>query len=80
MTLVFTHRSHLERMREELDDPQCAKSVNGIVREEFGNLDSIELELSESGTQEQTSVTPNNSPLLRVALNMGARIVEEHKP
>ena len=78
LVLGFAHNSHLERMQEELDDPQGMKAVQEAVLKVLGS--SYQLRLIQVG-DERAGVTPTSaqSPLVRAAITMGARIVEERE-
>ena len=76
LVLAFAHRNHLERMQEELDSPQGQKAVEDAVLKVLGV--SYQLRLTQS-VDERTGASPSSaqSPLVRAAMSMGARIVEE---
>ena len=77
LILSFSHRSHLERMQEELDDPQGVKMVKDSMLKALGA--SYELKLTLVAQDEARNVpSAVQSPLVRAAMSMGARIVEEH--
>ena len=78
LVLSFAHRSHLERMQEELDDPQGMKTVNEALLRSLGSSYQLSLTL-EGDNGSVSSSSPNDSPLVRAALNMGARIMEERE-
>ena len=75
LVLVFAHRSHLERMQEELDDPQGMKMVREAVSKSLGASYQLRLTLGDNGAGSPSSTA--QSPLVRAALSMGARIMEE---
>ena len=78
LLIPFVHRPNMERMQEELEDPNSRKMVTEAVTRYFGTSYDFKITLAgqtEEGTQ---SNRPNqHSPLVRTALNMGARIVED---
>ena len=76
LVLAFAHRSHLERMQEELDDPQGMKTVKEAMLKSLGTAYQVRLTLeSDNGG---SSIPPaSQSPLVKAALSMGARIMEE---
>ena len=79
LVLAFAHRSHLERMQEELEDPQGIRTVNEVLLKSLGTAYQVRLTLDgENGSSRSPS--PGQSPLVRAALAMGARIVEEREP
>ena len=78
LVLPFTHRAHLERMQEEIDDPQGRRLVTEAVEKYFGSSYNFKLILfGDSGDGNGSSRPAQHSPLVRTALGMGARIVEE---
>ena len=77
LTLVFTHRSHLERLQEELEDPQGARTVKAALQEALGTAYELNLVLSEDSNGRSGPSPATDSPLVRYAKNLGARIVED---
>ena len=78
LVLAFTHRSHMERMQEEMDDPQGRGLVAKAVEQSFGKVYGIKLVLIEDNGAGGASPRPaQSSPLVRAAQGMGARIREE---
>ena len=78
LVLDFAHRSHLERMQEELNDPQGMKMVRDAVLKSLGV--SYQLRLAHGGDDRaKTGPANSQSPLVRAALSMGARIMEERE-
>ena len=78
LVLAFAHRAHMERMQEELDDPNGKQQVYSVVNENFGgNYDLKLILLDDRGDRNNGPGMSQTSPLVRVALGMGARIIEE---
>ncbi len=78
LIMPFSNRSHLERMQEEMEDPQAYKLVQEAVSVNFDNTQEFEFSLNEDkNTGEESYRATQNSPLVRTAMGMGARIVEE---
>ena len=78
LVLGFAHRSNLERMQEELDDPQGMKMVQEALSNVLGTSYQLRLTLvDDNGADNLISTT--KSPLVRTALSMGARIMEERE-
>jgi DNA polymerase-3 subunit gamma/tau len=78
LVLAFTHRTHMERMQEEMDDPQERKLVTETVSRFFERPLGLKLTLLEdNGTGGTSPRSAQNSSLVRVAMGMGARIIEE---
>lgn len=75
LILAFAHRSHLERMQEELNDPQSMRTMSEALSNSLGAPYQLKLTLmDENGSGNGPST---QSPLVRAALSMGARIMEE---
>ena len=78
LVLAFSHRSNLERMQQELDDPQSLKAINEAIAQSLGN--SYHLRLTLDGNAKSSIISsPTESPLVRAAMGMGARILEERE-
>ncbi|MEE3004112.1 MAG: DNA polymerase III subunit gamma/tau [Chloroflexota bacterium] len=78
LVLAFAHRAHMERMQEELSDSRGKQQVDSVVSENFGGTYTLRLTLLEDkGENSNGPGSPQSSPLVRVALGMGARIIEE---
>ena len=78
LVLTFAHKSHMERMEEELDDPQGRRRVEEALVSSLGSSYQLKLVLAGDDGSGGVSVTAQSS-LVRAALNMGARIVEERE-
>ena len=76
LILIFAHRSHLERMQEELDDPQGMKTVGEAILASLGASYQLKLTLMGDNGGGSGPSSTIQSPLVRAALSMGARIVE----
>ena len=77
LTLVFMHRSHLERLQEELEDPQSMRTVKTALAEALGTAYELNLVLAEDSNGRSGPSAATESPLVRYAKNLGARIVED---
>jgi DNA polymerase-3 subunit gamma/tau len=78
LILSFTHRPNMERMQEELEDPNGMRQVQDAVSQNFGQAYNLKLTLlDDRGDGSNGPGAAQNSPLVRVALGMGARIIEE---
>lgn len=78
LVLTFAHKSHMERMQEELDDPQGRRGVEEAMASSLGAPYQLKLVLSGDSGLGGVSVTTQSS-LVRAAINLGARIVEERE-
>ena len=78
LVLPFAHKAHLERMQEEVDDPLGQKTVSELVAKHFGASYNLKLILAGGDGNGGDNLKPSQtSPLVRAALGMGARILEE---
>ena len=78
--LPFTNKANLERMQEELEDPSSRQRMAEALATSFGEGCEYELKLA-NGQQASGNAnkTAQNSPLVRAALGMGARILQEQE-
>jgi len=78
LVLAFSNRANLERMQEEMDDPLGRTTVTEIVSRHFGATCDFRLTLSSNGPNGDGDTKPSqSSQLVRTALGMGGRIIEE---
>ena len=78
LLIPFVHRPNMERMQEELEDPNSRNLVSEAVTRYFGTTYSFKITLAGESEEGAQNNRPNqHSPLVRTALNMGARIVED---
>ncbi len=76
LVLVFNHRSHLERMQEELEDPRCRSYVESVFAKLLTEGPcSLKLTLADGNGSGSPAAT--QSHLVRAALGLGAKIVQE---
>ena len=78
LCLPFAHRANMERMQEEMDDPIGRRMVSDVISQCFGRTYEFKLTLIEGNGAGSSSPAPaQNSPLVRAAMGMGARIIKE---
>ena len=78
LLVPFVHRPNMERMQEEMEDPGSRNLVTEAVTRFFGTPYNFRITLAGQTEEGAQSNRPNqHSPLVRTALNMGARIVED---
>ena len=80
LVLPFTNKANFERMQEELEDPASKKRMADAMSQFFGEGCDYELTLA-NGQQASGNAnkTAQQSPLVRAALGMGARIIQEQE-
>ena len=78
LVMPFAHRPNMERMEEEMGDPASRRMVTEALGKFFGTPYDFRLTLLEGlGERPSSGRAAQQSPLVRTALGMGARIVEE---
>jgi DNA polymerase-3 subunit gamma/tau len=77
LVLCFTHRTNMERMQEEMEDPNGRRMVAEAVGKFFGESYTFKLTLNGDSGDSGATRSMQQSPLVRTALGMGARILEE---
>ena len=79
ITLKFPYASHVERMREELDDPETRRAIreafSGVMEGEYDV--KVAQQGDDAGRPSQNAA--QRSPLVRAARSMGARVVDERE-
>ncbi len=80
LVLPFTNKANLERMQEELEDPSSRQRLSEALAQSFGEGCEYELRLA-NGQQAggNANRSSQQSPLVRAALGMGARILQEQE-
>ena len=78
LVLGFSNRANLERMQEEMAAPGSRRQVTEAVANSFGATYELQLTLANgNGSTANTAKTAQQSSLVRTALGMGARVLEE---
>ncbi len=78
LVLPFTHSTNMERMQEEMDDPTWRNLVTQVIGECFGRPYDFKITLADgNGAGGPNPKASQTSPLVRAAMGMGARILEE---
>lgn len=77
----FLHRSHFERLQEELDDPVGRRGVEDAAAEVFGVKLSVRAVQDDAASSPSSVASPpTDSPLVRAAMTMGGRIIDDEPP
>ena len=79
LVLRFSHRSHMERLQEELDDPPTRRVIVDAVQEWFGSAYDVRVSLLGGATSGPKQGAAQRSPMVRAAQSMGARVVDERE-
>ena len=77
VTLKFSHKSHMERMEEELSDPQTRKVLNDALAKALGEPYDIGVGVVEGATNGPRRSPAVRSHLVRAAQNLGAKVIDE---
>ena len=77
LVLGFSNKANLERMQEEMEDPGSRRQVSDAVTNAFGATYEFRLTMANGGSTTNTVKTAQQSSLVRTALGMGARVLEE---
>ena len=80
LVLPFAHRANWDRMQEEMEEPGGQRMISEAVVKFFGPSYDFRLTLiGDNGDGSNANARPiQQSPLVRTALGMGARILEEY--
>lgn len=74
----FAHNSHIERIREEIDNPAVGKEVRDAIAQTMNGEYELVLELANGGGGRSPRQS-NQSHLVRAAQAMGARLIEKYE-
>jgi hypothetical protein len=75
LVLVFGHKAHFERFKSEMEDPRCRSAVEEAFAEAMGEKREVRVTLEENNAGNNSLAS--RSSMVRAALGLGARIVEE---
>ena len=77
VTLKFSYRSHMERMEEELEDPQTRKVLEETLAKFLDGPYRVQVSVVEGRENGPKQSASQRSHLVRAAQSMGARVVGE---
>ncbi len=75
--LKFAHRSNMERMQQELENPECRRAFNEALTTAMNDSYQVKLTVVNGGNGSTNSNISQKSHLVRVARSMGARVLDE---
>ena len=75
LTLEFTHRSHMERMQEEMDYPESRRTFTEASASALGTTSSLNLAFT-ADNGHPDALPAQESPLVMAAVNMGGKILD----
>ena len=77
ITLKFSHKSHMERMEQELSDPQTNKVIANALAKALGDTYDISLGVVETAGNGPRRSPAMRSNLVRAAQSLGAKVIDE---
>ena len=79
LVLPFSNAANLDRMQEELNDPRVRDTIEQAIEQSFGSRHTFQVILAgangEGAQPARSSI--QDSPLVRTAMGLGARILNE---
>ncbi|MBI4199847.1 MAG: DNA polymerase III subunit gamma/tau [Chloroflexi bacterium] len=78
LELDFSHRSHMERMQDEMENPESRRAFLETVTKTLGLSNPPNLVFTAPNGQQQEP-RDRESPLVQAALKMGGRVLKEEK-
>ena len=79
IVLKVSHRSNMERMQEELENPESRKGFMDVLSEAMDNTYEVKLTVVNGGNGSAAQSTSQKSHLVRAAQQMGARVIDERE-
>ena len=79
ITLKFSHKSHMERMEEELSDPQTRKVVTNALAKALGETYDISVGVVGTAANGPRRSPAMRSHLVRAAQSLGAKVIDEEE-
>ena len=73
----FPHRSNMERMEKELEDPETRRKINEVLTKAMGSPYELHLEMANGGNGASGQSVAQRSHLVRAAQSMGASVLSE---
>ena len=79
LVLPFSNAANLDRMQEELNDPRVRDTIEQAIEQSFGSRHPFQVTLAgANGDGAPPARNPvQDSPLVRTAMGLGARILDE---
>ena len=79
IVLKFSHRSHMERMQEELDNPESRRGLMNTLSKAMDDTYEVKLLVADGGNGARNHSVSQRSHLVRAAQQMGARVTDERE-
>ena len=77
ITLMFAHRSNMERIQSELDIPESKRALHDAIAKAMGGKFEVRMSLMTGNNSNGRKSAAQSSHLVRAALSMGARVISE---
>ena len=77
--LKFAHRSNMERIQGELENPEIMRALNAAIAKAMGREYEIRTALANGAGGAAGQTAAQRSALVRAAQSMGARVVGERE-
>jgi len=79
IVLKFTHKSNMERMQQELENPDCRRTFNDVIAKAMDKNYEVRLTVLTVNSGNVTQSASQKSPLVRAAQAMGARVLADNE-
>ena len=73
----FPHRSNMERLEKELEDPETRRKINEVLTKAMGSPFELQVEMANGGNGASGQSAAQRSHLVRAAQSMGASVLSE---
>ena len=77
--LRYPSRSNVERLQQELDNPESKRALDQAIANAMGSKYEVQVALSDGGNGGGTRSASQSSHLVQAARAMGARVVYERE-
>ena len=77
ITLKFAHRSNMERMQLELENPEWRRALTEVFNKAMDDTYQVKLAIVNGGNGSASQSAAQKSHLVRAAQSMGARVLGE---
>lgn len=77
IVLKFAHKSNMERMQQELENPECRRAFSDVIAKAMEKTYEVRLAVVNTSGGSVMQGASQKSPLVRAAQAMGARVLAE---
>ena len=77
ITLKFPYSSHVERMQQELDDPETRRAFEEVLAKAMDGPYKIEVSLASTESNDSSQGAARRSQMVRAVQAMGGQVVDE---